>query len=98
MWLLHLLHILKTLSIKLKKQLQSKVLHTYICTNHVLQDGEFASEKTIEMGRLAVETGSWILYEVENGEFNITYRPEERKTCKRIFSSSKDSNILMMNT
>ena len=35
----------------------------------------FASEKTIEMGRLAVETGSWILYEVENGELvNIQFR------------------------
>jgi pyruvate ferredoxin oxidoreductase beta subunit len=27
----------------------------------------FGSDKTIEMGRLAVETGSWILYEIENG-------------------------------
>lgn len=58
----------------------------------------FASEKTIEMGRLAVETGSWILYEVENGEFNITYRPDERKPVKEYLAPQKDSNILMMNT
>ena len=49
----------------------------------------FASEKTIEMGRLAVETGSWILYEVENGEFNITYRPEERKPVKEYLAPQK---------
>lgn len=34
---------------------------------------------TIGLGRLAVETGAWILYEVENGEFKITYRPTQRK-------------------
>lgn len=39
----------------------------------------YPSGKTIEMGRLAVETGSWILYEIENGQFNVTYRPTERK-------------------
>lgn len=50
------------------------------------------------MGRLAVETGSWILYEVENGEFNITYRPDERKPVKEYLAPQKDSNILMMNT
>ncbi len=49
----------------------------------------FASEKTIEMGRLAVETGSWILYEVENGEFNITYRPDERKPVKEYLAPQK---------
>ncbi len=33
---------------------------------------KFASEKTIEMGRLAVQTGSWILYEVENGVYRLS--------------------------
>lgn len=42
----------------------------------------YDSSKTIEVGRLAVETGSWILYEIENGEFNVTYRPAERKPVK----------------
>lgn len=32
----------------------------------------FDSSKTIEISRLAVETGMWILYEIEDGEFRLT--------------------------
>jgi len=32
----------------------------------------FPSEKTIEVGRLAVLTGTWILYEIEYGSFRLT--------------------------
>lgn len=49
----------------------------------------YDSSKTIEMGRLAVETGSWILYEIENGEFNITYRPAERKPVAEYLKPQK---------
>lgn len=49
----------------------------------------YDSSKTIEMGRLAVETGSWILYEIENGEFNVTYRPTERKPVKDYLKAQK---------
>ena len=38
----------------------------------------FDSSKTIEIGRLAVMTGMWILYEVENGKKRLTFRPEKR--------------------
>lgn len=31
----------------------------------------FSTEKSIEMGRLAVQTGIWALYEVENGRFKL---------------------------
>ena len=41
------------------------------------------------MGRLAVETGSWILYEIENGEFSITFTPEERKPVKEYLAPQK---------
>ena len=49
----------------------------------------YPSSKTIEMGRLAVETGSWILYEIENGEFNVTYRPSERKPVSEYLKPQK---------
>jgi len=39
----------------------------------------FPSSKTIQMGRLAQETGFWPLYEVENGRYRITYKPKEKK-------------------
>jgi pyruvate ferredoxin oxidoreductase beta subunit len=49
----------------------------------------FKPSQTIEMGRLAVETGSWILYEIENGEFKITYRPLQRKMVDEYLSAQK---------
>ena len=49
----------------------------------------YPSSKTIEMGRLAVETRSWILYEIENGEFNVTYRPSERKPVSEYLKQQK---------
>ncbi len=45
--------------------------------------------KTIELGRLAVETGSWLLYEIEEGEFKITYRPLERKPVNVYLEAQK---------
>ncbi len=35
--------------------------------------------KSIELARLAVQTGSWILYEYENGEIKINSKPKELK-------------------
>ena len=34
----------------------------------------FPMEKTLEMGRLAVETGSWALYEYEDGRFSFNLK------------------------
>jgi len=45
--------------------------------------------KTIELGRLAVETGSWILYEIEDGDFHVTYRPAERKVVDEYLLAQK---------
>ncbi len=36
-------------------------------------------DETIDLARLAVDTGYWPLYEVENGEWNITYTPRDRR-------------------
>lgn len=38
-----------------------------------------ATEKSIEITRLAVDTGMWVLYEIENGEEKISYVPADRK-------------------
>ena len=38
------------------------------------------SAHAIKMGRLAVEAGVFPLYEVEDGKYRMTYRPEEIKT------------------
>jgi pyruvate ferredoxin oxidoreductase beta subunit len=40
----------------------------------------FPENKTIEIGRLAVETGMWQLFEIENGtKARLTYKPKRRK-------------------
>jgi pyruvate/2-oxoacid:ferredoxin oxidoreductase beta subunit len=39
----------------------------------------FPMEKTLEIAKLAVDTGFWPLFEVENGVWRITIRPKERK-------------------
>lgn len=39
----------------------------------------FPQEKTIEISKLAVETGYWPLIEIENGVWKFTYKPKERK-------------------
>ncbi len=39
----------------------------------------FDPNRTVEIGRLAVETGMWQLYEIENGETKLTYRPRSMK-------------------
>jgi pyruvate ferredoxin oxidoreductase beta subunit len=36
------------------------------------------TDETLEVTRLAVETCYWPLYEVEDGEWKLTYRPKEK--------------------
>ena len=38
----------------------------------------FSSSKTVEVARLAVHTGMWNVYEVDQGQFKITVKPKER--------------------
>jgi pyruvate ferredoxin oxidoreductase beta subunit len=45
--------------------------------------------KTIEMGRMAVESGSWILYEIVDGHFSVTYRPMQRKLVDEYLNAQK---------
>jgi pyruvate ferredoxin oxidoreductase beta subunit len=39
----------------------------------------FEPEKAVEIARLAVETCYWPLYEIENGEYKLNYRPKKEK-------------------
>jgi pyruvate ferredoxin oxidoreductase beta subunit len=42
----------------------------------------FPPSKTVEVARLAVQTGCWILYEIENGKLNVTLKVAKRKPIK----------------
>lgn len=63
---------------------------SYIHLNQPCTTGwGYDPSKTIEMGRLAVESGSWNLYEIENGEFKLSYKPTERIPVKDYLSAQK---------
>ncbi len=40
---------------------------------------KYNPKDTVKIGRLAVETGVFPLYEIEKGEFKITYKPSQKK-------------------
>ena len=42
----------------------------------------FPESKTIEVARLAVQTGCWVLYEVENGDLEVTVKVAKKKPVK----------------
>lgn len=37
------------------------------------------TSKSIEVAKLAVLTGAWVLYEMEDGEFKLTFKPPKRR-------------------
>jgi pyruvate ferredoxin oxidoreductase beta subunit len=49
----------------------------------------FPESKTIEMARLAVQTGSWALYEIENGKLNLTFKLSQRKPVKEYLAAQR---------
>ncbi len=49
----------------------------------------FPSEKTIEFGRLAVDSGMWNLYEIVNGDQRLTYRPTAKVPVKEYIKGQK---------
>jgi pyruvate ferredoxin oxidoreductase beta subunit/oxalate oxidoreductase subunit beta len=42
----------------------------------------FPPEETVEIGRMAINTGMWALWEYEKGRFRITSRPKTRKNIR----------------
>jgi|Deesub1362A_J573_1020465.scaffolds.fasta_scaffold00005_201 pyruvate ferredoxin oxidoreductase beta subunit len=47
------------------------------------------SEKSIEVARLAVDCGMWLLYEVEKGEMRVTYTPTVKKPVRDYLKMQK---------
>lgn len=47
----------------------------------------FPESKTVNIARLGVETGFWMLYEVDQGCFRPTYLPEKRRPVEEFFRS-----------
>jgi pyruvate ferredoxin oxidoreductase beta subunit len=49
----------------------------------------YPASKTVELGRLAVKAGIWPLYEIENGEYRVTYKPSKRISIEEYLKTQK---------
>lgn len=49
----------------------------------------FRSDQTVEVAKMAVETGMWILYEIENGKIKINYKPKRFKPVSEYLKYQK---------
>ncbi len=49
----------------------------------------FDPGKTVELGKLAVKTGAWPLYEVDHGHFNLTHNPGNLRPIGEYFKPQK---------
>jgi len=47
----------------------------------------YPEERSIEMGRMAVESGMWYLCEYENGQLRFTYRPKKKRPVSEFVSA-----------
>ena len=54
----------------------------------------FPESKAIEIGRLAVDCGIWLLWEIKHGDFQLTYRPKERIPVREYLSRQGRFHLL----
>ncbi|MFC1535424.1 pyruvate synthase subunit beta, partial [Thermodesulfobacteriota bacterium] len=43
-------------------------------------------KEAIEIARLGVDCGMWLLYEIDHGDFKLTYKPRKRKPVEEYLS------------
>jgi len=54
----------------------------------------FPESKTIEVARMAIQTGCWVLYELEQGSLNITHKVVKKKPITEYLTLQKRFNHL----
>jgi len=57
----------------------------------------FDSKDGIDIGKLAVQTGIWPLYEIERGNLKITHKPKKLRPIEDYFSRQKRFSHLTKN-
>jgi pyruvate ferredoxin oxidoreductase beta subunit/oxalate oxidoreductase subunit beta len=50
---------------------------------------KFDESKTVELARLAIETGMWVNYEWVDGEYKYDHRPKEYKPVREYLKTQK---------
>jgi len=64
---------------KVKKAKDVKGSRFILTLSPCVTGWNYDSSKTIELAKLAVDTGLWMLYEVEDGRFKLSLRPQKLK-------------------
>ena len=78
------------LKAKVKKALEKDNLPSFIHVECPCPLGwKFHESKTVNVAKLSVETGMWILYEIHNGNLKITKKIEKRKPVAEYLKSQK---------
>jgi pyruvate ferredoxin oxidoreductase beta subunit len=76
------------LKAKVKKALEKKNQPSFIHVECPCPLGwKFDPSKTIEIAKLAVETGMWVLYEIHNGKLEITKPVDKRRPVEEYLRS-----------
>lgn len=92
---------LKDLKMKLKKASEISLKGEGLAYLHVQipcpPGWRFSPEKTVEVARLAVLTGGWPLFEVENGRFKINIKPAVLKPIHEYLKLQGRFNHLRQN-
>lgn len=72
---------------KVKKALSIKGPKFILVFSPCVALWKFPPEKTFEIAKLGTETNFWPLYEIENGEYKISYEPKERKSIEEFYKT-----------
>jgi pyruvate ferredoxin oxidoreductase beta subunit len=64
---------------KVKKAKEIKGARFILVFSPCVTGWNYDSSKTIELSKLAVDSGLWVLYEIENGNFKLSYKPAQLK-------------------
>lgn len=80
---------IEDMKVKVKKAKEMKGARFMSILSPCVPGWGYDPSKTIELGRLAVETGLWKLFEVENGVKKSTFKPKELKPVKEYFKHQK---------
>lgn len=71
-------HNLLDLSMKAEKAFNAKGPAVLIVLQPCPTGWKFPIDQAVEIAKFAVETRFWPLYEVENGKYNLNYKPQKR--------------------
>jgi pyruvate ferredoxin oxidoreductase beta subunit len=77
----------------LKKENQPSFIHVL---NPCPLGWKFDAWRTVELGKLAVETGMWILYEIEDGKMRMTRAVAERRPVEEYLKAQGRFSHLFM--